>query len=154
MACLSLCSCLDAVVRRTGHRSILTGAGNAIGLDAGSKLILIFSMLVGGGTGSTAGGVKLLRLLIAASVFRLILMRTCHPTYNLLPSEIKGFDMRWSWNQSWNHATDVVWRQLDPELWEMTNNPWVVLQTVSRDRIEQVSADPDFCRTLRTDHHI
>jgi len=48
--------------------------------------------------------------------------------------------MRWSWN----HATDAVWRQLDPELWEFTQNPWVVLQTVSRDRIERVLADPDF----------
>ena len=40
--------------------------------------------------------------------------------------------MRWSWN----HATDEVWRQLDPELWELTHNPWVVLQTVSRERME------------------
>ena len=66
--------------------------------------------------------------------------RVSHPIYNLLPTEIEGFDslaelaldMRWSWN----HATDAVWRQLDPELWEITHNPWVVLQTVSRDRIE------------------
>lgn len=74
--------------------------------------------------------------------------RVSHPIYNLLPTEIEGFDslaelaldMRWSWN----HTTDAVWRQLDPELWEFTKNPWVVLQTVSRDRIEQVLADPDF----------
>ena len=39
-------------------------------LDAGSKLVLIFSMIAGGGLGSTAGGFKLLRLLIAASVLR------------------------------------------------------------------------------------
>ena len=64
--------------------------------------------------------------------------RVSHPIYNLLPTEIEGFDslaelaldMRWSWN----HATDEVWRQLDPELWEITHNPWVVLQTVSRDQ--------------------
>ncbi len=35
-------------------------------------------------------------------------------------------------------------RQLDPVLWEMTQNPWVVLQTVARDRIERVLADPGF----------
>ncbi len=46
-------------------------------LDMGSKLVLIFSMLVGGGAGSTAGGLKVLRLLIAASVLRLIILRTC-----------------------------------------------------------------------------
>ncbi|PZV15723.1 MAG: DUF3417 domain-containing protein [Pseudanabaena sp.] len=74
--------------------------------------------------------------------------RVSHPIYNLLPTEIEGFDslaelaldMRWSWN----HSTDAVWRQLDPDLWEITQNPWVVLQTVSRDRIEQVLANSGF----------
>ena len=40
--------------------------------------------------------------------------------YSLLPTDLEGFDslaelaldMRWSWN----HATDQVWRQLDPVL--------------------------------------
>jgi len=74
--------------------------------------------------------------------------RVSHPIYNLLPTEIEGFnslaelalDMCWSWN----HATDEVWRKLDPVLWELVNNPWVVLQTVSRDQIERVLADPVF----------
>ena len=71
-----------------------------------------------------------------------------HPIYSFLPTEIDGvnslaelaLDMRWSWN----HATDGVWRVLDSELWEITHNPWVVLQTVSRDRIECVLADDAF----------
>jgi hypothetical protein len=74
--------------------------------------------------------------------------RASHPIYSLLPTEIEGFDslaelaldMHWSWN----HATDEVWRQLDPEPWGITNNPWVVLQTASRDRIERGLADPVF----------
>jgi starch phosphorylase len=78
--------------------------------------------------------------------------RVGHPIYNLLPTEIKGFDslaelaldMHWSWN----HATDEVWRQLDPELWEITHNPWVVLQTVSRDQIERALADPVFRKNI------
>ena len=49
-------------------------------------------------------------------------------------------DMRWSWN----HATDEVWRELDPKLWKITNNPWVVLQTASREKIEKVLTDPGF----------
>jgi glycogen phosphorylase len=61
--------------------------------------------------------------------------RVSHPIYNLLPTEIEGFDslaelaldMRWSWN----HATDEVWRQLDPGLWRITHNPWVVLRHYS-----------------------
>jgi starch phosphorylase len=78
--------------------------------------------------------------------------RTSHPIYNLLPTEIAGFDslaelaldMRWSWN----HATDELWRKLDPELWELTHNPWVVLQTASRVQIEKVLADPVFRREV------
>ena len=78
--------------------------------------------------------------------------RVSHPIYNLLPTEIEGFaslaelalDMHWSWN----HATDEVWRQLDPKLWEITHNPWVVLQTVSRDQIERVLADPVFRKNV------
>ncbi len=71
-----------------------------------------------------------------------------HPIYSLLPTDVAGFDslaelaldMRWSWN----HDADEVWRQLDPALWELTHNPWGILQTVSRDQIERVSADPLF----------
>jgi starch phosphorylase len=51
-----------------------------------------------------------------------------------------ALDLRWSWN----HASDEVWRRLDPVLWELTHNPWGVLQTVSRDRIACELADPAF----------
>jgi len=69
-------------------------------------------------------------------------------TYSLLPTDIEGvdslaelaLDMRWSWN----HATDEVWVQLDSALWEFTQNPWVVLQTVSRDKLQRVLAEPAF----------
>ncbi len=61
---------------------------------------------------------------------------------NFRPDQIDGFDclvelalnLRWSWN----HATDEVWRKLDPRLWELTHNPWAVLQTVSKNQIECV----------------
>ena len=74
--------------------------------------------------------------------------RVSSPIYTFFPTEVKGFDslaelaldMRWSWN----HYADEVWRQLDPALWELTQNPWVVLQTVSRDQLQRVLADPDF----------
>jgi starch phosphorylase len=78
--------------------------------------------------------------------------RASHPIYSLLPMEVEGFaalaelalDLRWSWD----HATDEVWRQLDLALWELTHNPWVVLQTVSRDQIECMSADPVFRKNV------
>jgi trk system potassium uptake protein TrkH len=59
-------------------------------LDGGSKLVLIFSMLAGAGLGSTGGGFKLLRLLIAASVFRLILLRTCLPKHGVIEPRLAG----------------------------------------------------------------
>jgi len=59
-------------------------------LDGGSKLVLIFSMLVGGGVGSTAGGFKLLRLLIAVSVFRWILLQTCLPKHAVIDPRLAG----------------------------------------------------------------
>ena len=51
-----------------------------------------------------------------------------------------ALDMRWSWN----HSTDELWRQLDPELWDATQNPWVVLQTASPGSVERVLANPVF----------
>jgi hypothetical protein len=41
---------------------------------------------------------------------------------------------------SWNHATDSVWIRLDPVLWNLKNNPWVVLQTAWRDKLQQAVA--------------
>jgi starch phosphorylase len=51
---------------------------------------------------------------------------------------------------SWNHAADELWKRLDPELWEATQNPWVILQTVSREKIEAALAEPDFRQRLDT----
>ena len=67
-------------------------------------------------------------------------------------NDVEGFDslaalaldMRWSWN----HATDQVWRQLDPVLWEFTHNPWVILQTVSREKLERALAEPAFRKNV------
>ena len=70
------------------------------------------------------------------------------PASNPLPADAEGFnslaelalDMRWSWN----HAADDLWRQLDPALWELTCNPWIVLRTVSKDKLQRLSADLAF----------
>jgi glycogen phosphorylase len=59
-----------------------------------------------------------------------------------------ALDLRWSFN----HSADRLWEQLDPELWELTHNPWVLLQTVSREKLQSVAADPSFQRLL-TDLH-
>jgi starch phosphorylase len=72
--------------------------------------------------------------------------------YSLLPTDMDGIeslaelalDMRWSWN----HYADEIWRQLDPELWDFTQNPWVVLQTVSRDKLEKKLGDQSFRKEI------
>src|SRR5712691_13554121 len=80
------------------------------------------------------------------------LTRARPPPYGILPSDVDGFDalgelaldLRWSWN----HAADEVWRQLDPALWALTHNPWGILQTISRDRIERTLVDPVFRKSV------
>lgn len=57
-------------------------------------------------------------------------------TQDILHAQLTALAMDLRWN--WDHATDKIWRQLDPVLWELTQNPLVILQTVSRERIQQV----------------
>lgn len=72
--------------------------------------------------------------------------------YGLLHTDVEGFDslaeLALDMRSAWNHASDQVWRQLDPELWELTRNPWVVLQTVSREKLQHVFADPVFRKNV------
>ena len=49
---------------------------------------------------------------------------------------------------SWNHAADELWQDLDKELWAATQNPWVILQTVSEEKIKAALAAPEFRRNL------
>ncbi len=60
------------------------------------------------------------------------------------PLQDLALDLFWSWN----HSADELWGQIDPELWSLTHNPWVVLQTVSRKKLEQLCTDPAFCQRM------
>ena len=55
-----------------------------------------------------------------------------------------ALDLRWSFN----HSADQLWERLDPELWDLTHNPWIVLQTVSQERLQAVTAQPEFQKLL------
>ena len=55
-----------------------------------------------------------------------------------------ALDLFWSWN----HSADELWGQIDAELWSLTHNPWVVLQTVSRKKLAQLCADSAFCQCI------
>jgi len=59
-------------------------------LDAGSKLIMIMSMLVGGSVGSSAGGFKMLRLLVLLRVLQLMLRRPAMPPHAVAQLYLSG----------------------------------------------------------------
>ena len=45
---------------------------------------------------------------------------------------------------AWNHVADKLWEALDNCLWQTTQNPWVILQTVSDDKIAALLGTEDF----------
>src|SRR5690606_19913188 len=79
-------------------------------------------------------------------------MHFIHPKQRLAFHPIEGFEelveLALDMRSSWNHATDWIWRRLDEALWSQTRNPWVVLQTVSADRLGQVLGDAEVRQRL------
>ena len=79
-----------------------------------------------------------------------------HPKYRLgrpLLMDIDGIehlvDLALDMHSAWNHKGDKLWQALDPDLWELTRNPWGILQTASRDKIIEVLTDPVFKKMLK-----
>ncbi len=74
--------------------SAQTGAGFSsmapAELDPASKLVLIFSMFIGGSVGSTAGGIKIIRLLIVLRLLQLLLRQACMPLHAVSEPGING----------------------------------------------------------------
>lgn len=59
-------------------------------LDAASKLVLVLCMAIGGSAGSTAGGVKLLRLLVALRAVQWMIVRTRLPARAVVEPRLAG----------------------------------------------------------------
>jgi len=77
-------------------------------------------------------------------------MQTNHYLPRALPDPLKGLatlalDLRWSWN----HGADALWRQVSPKLWEATANPWLILETVSDQRLQALATDEPFLEKLQ-----
>jgi glycogen phosphorylase len=49
---------------------------------------------------------------------------------------------------SWDHSTDDIWRELDPELWELTRNPTLVLHAASEKKLRELAADSEYRRRI------
>ncbi|HEY0873560.1 MAG TPA: alpha-glucan family phosphorylase [Vicinamibacterales bacterium] len=56
-----------------------------------------------------------------------------------------ALDVHWAWH----HAGDAVWKRLDETLWERTQNPWLLLQYVPVERLEQLAEDAAFLRDVQ-----
>src|SRR5664280_1143092 len=52
-------------------------------------------------------------------------------------------------NYSWSHRADEIWLELDSNLYQQTRNPWLVLQTASSSRLEELANNETFCRKLQ-----
>ena len=59
-----------------------------------------------------------------------------------------ALDLRWSYN----HSADKLWETLDADLWDATHNPWIVLQTASRQQLQSVTNDPGFQKLVAELH--
>jgi trk system potassium uptake protein TrkH len=59
-------------------------------LHGSSKLLLILAMAVGGGVGSTAGGVKILRVLIVLSILSVVLRRAAASRHAVVAPQMAG----------------------------------------------------------------
>ncbi|MBB2205920.1 alpha-glucan family phosphorylase [Gluconacetobacter takamatsuzukensis] len=55
-----------------------------------------------------------------------------------------ALDLRWSWN----HATDALWRQINPECWDHTQNPWTTLNNASHAHLKALLGKPAFRREV------
>ncbi len=55
-----------------------------------------------------------------------------------------ALDLHWTWN----HSTDKIWEQLNADLWNATHNPWVILQTISKEKLALCLSDPLFKQRL------
>jgi starch phosphorylase len=55
-----------------------------------------------------------------------------------------ALDLRWTWDR----GTDELWADLDPELWNLTHNPWVVLEAASPRTLRDLLARPGFLRRV------
>jgi starch phosphorylase len=55
--------------------------------------------------------------------------------------DLKSFALDVYWSS--HHNADKLWKKIDPSLWDLTHNPWVILQTISKDKLEKILAEPD-----------
>jgi len=67
-----------------------------------------------------------------------------------IPEPIRGLmDLALDLRFSWSHEADHLWKQLNPELWSLTHNPWLILQAISESRFKQLAENDVFCARVQ-----
>ena len=66
-----------------------------------------------------------------------------------LPEGLEGLlelalDLRWNKRMIY----DQIWEQLDPEAWERTHNPYLILQNIPQERLEEAAKDEELRQGL------
>ncbi len=56
-----------------------------------------------------------------------------------------AMDLRWTWS----HGGDALWESIAPQLWEQTRNPFVIMQNLTRPRLEELNASHAFREQLQ-----
>ena len=72
-----------------------------------------------------------------------------HFSTRVLPAGLEflaelSFDLRWTYN----HRADELFKALDPYLWELTHNPYLIIETVSLDHCNNLAKDETFINNL------
>jgi len=48
----------------------------------------------------------------------------------------------------WNRHADDIWRQIDPDVWLLTRNPWLMLHHASHKKLAAMACDQDLRRRV------
>jgi starch phosphorylase len=77
-------------------------------------------------------------------------MQISHYLPRALPAPLEALaslalDLRWSWH----HGTDELWQAVASGLWDATRNPWLILESVSDQRLTELAGDAGFLRLLQ-----
>lgn len=66
-----------------------------------------------------------------------------------LPKPLKGLDfLATDLRFTWSHTADPLWQKLDPDLFALTRNPWLVLLSASAEKFEKLAADAEYCERI------
>jgi starch phosphorylase len=77
-------------------------------------------------------------------------MQISHYLPRTLPESLEALailalDLRWSWH----HGADALWQVVAPELWAATRNPWLILESVSDRRLNELAGEEAFIQELQ-----